>query len=187
MRKPKSLRTGALTQFGWWASGNAAQPTNPLRLEFAHFLIRLVWRAKKARQPPAVFGRIPTWKTNKTRRLPRRESRNMDDETLETSVAEAVLRDSRFGRETPKTTSRNALQPLSMRVRRIPSLKKMGKLQIGILVEKKKPIVVYFSSIGAYWVFGSPLANGRNGHETGVDGGNSGKCSYGDFFFGNGR
>ena len=32
--------------------------------------------------------------------------------------------DSRFGRETPKTTSRNALQPLSMRVRRISALKK---------------------------------------------------------------
>ena len=32
--------------------------------------------------------------------------------------------DSRFGRETPKTTSRNALQPLSMRVRRISTLKK---------------------------------------------------------------
>ena len=33
-------------------------PTNSLG--FTHFLIRLVWRAKKARQPPAVFGRIPT-------------------------------------------------------------------------------------------------------------------------------
>ena len=32
--------------------------------------------------------------------------------------------DSRFGRETPKTTSRNALQPLSMRVRRISALEK---------------------------------------------------------------
>ena len=32
--------------------------------------------------------------------------------------------DSRLGRETPKTTSRNALQPLSMRVRRISTLKK---------------------------------------------------------------
>ncbi len=31
--------------------------------------------------------------------------------------------DSRFGRETPKTTSRNALQPLSMRVRRFSALK----------------------------------------------------------------
>ena len=39
----------------------------------------------------------------------KRLSRNMDDETLGASVAEAVLRDSRFGRETPKTTSRNAL------------------------------------------------------------------------------
>ena len=28
--------------------------------EFTHFLARLVWRAKKARQPPAVFDRIPT-------------------------------------------------------------------------------------------------------------------------------
>ena len=36
------------------------------------------------------------------------------------------------GRETPKTTYRNALQPLSMRVRRIPSLKKW--------VDSRKPV-----------------------------------------------
>ena len=32
--------------------------------------------------------------------------------------------DNRFGYKTPKTTSRNALQPLFMRVRRISALKK---------------------------------------------------------------
>ena len=56
----------------------------------------------------------------------KRLSRNLDDETLESSVAQAVLRDSRSGRETPKTTSRNALQPLFAGVRRISALKKNG-------------------------------------------------------------
>ena len=128
-------------------------------------MIQLVWRAKKARRPPAVFGRIPTWKTNKTRRLPgrpreriprlhgrglplrrtasgarspasgsgcaRRRTPSPKPQTFRRRSSFRALpssststTDSRFGRETPKTTSRNALQPLSMRVRRIPSLKK---------------------------------------------------------------
>ena len=81
--------------------------------------IRIVLRPRQGREPFVEGGMHEVHDLARQCTMPRRSSSCRASPSSSTPTT-----DSRFGRETPKTTSRNALQPLSMRVRRISTLKK---------------------------------------------------------------
>ena len=92
------------------------------------FRVRLDRQEPQARSPRGTSGaRSPASESGCARRRapsPKPQTFRRYSSCRASPNSSTPTTDSRFGRETPKTTSRNALQPLFTRVRRIPTLKK---------------------------------------------------------------